>query len=136
MTRMRRSLAGALAMLWTGCIGSDLGSSSQDFSPGGGVCQSGLSGSGTDGGSGAVCHQRYTFAVVQGRTYTVSTCGRSSGDTFLVVSGDCNCSNDDGCAGGGSACTCTATSDGIAVICASTFGSATASWSYSVTGCN
>ncbi|MCK6551429.1 hypothetical protein L6R52_36675, partial [Myxococcota bacterium] len=80
------------------------------------VCVEGLSGSGTAGGSGAICFETYTFLAVAGQTYTISTCGASDGDTYLSVSGVCTCSNDDFC-DVGSQCECTATADGVVTIC-------------------
>ncbi len=100
--------------------------------PPAGACVSGLSGSGAAGASGQTCLGRHSFNVVAGRTYVISTCGRSSGDTFLVVTGACACSNDDAC-DLGSECRCTATATGVAVLCASTYGNESASWSYAVT---
>ena len=91
-----------------------------------------FSGSGSYGNSGASCLASYNFNVVQGQTYTISTCGSFSGDPYLVVSGACTCRNDDSC-GLGSQCTCTATSTGTATICASSYASASASWNYQVT---
>ncbi|MDO9018361.1 MAG: hypothetical protein Q8S73_10850 [Deltaproteobacteria bacterium] len=103
--------------------------------PAGQVCRSGFAGSGSGGMSGARCLARYTFQVVRGGTYTISTCGRSTGDPFLSVSGACTCSNDDSC-GLGSQCTCTATATGVATICASTFATQSATWSYQVSSAN
>jgi hypothetical protein len=99
------------------------------------TCNTGFSGSGSFGDSGFTCLRTYTFNVVAGRTYTISTCGSYSGDPYLAVSGACSCSNDDACALG-SSCTCTATATGIARLCASSFGSASATWNYTVTSTN
>ena len=96
------------------------------------TCRTFPSGSGSNGGSGASCRASYSFSVVAGRTYTISTCGSYSGDPWLRVSGACSCSNDDAC-GLGSSCTCTATSNGTATICASTYSTSAASWRYTVT---
>lgn len=96
------------------------------------TCASGFSGSGSNGGSGATCLRTYTFPVVAGRTYTISTCASYTGDTYLVVRGACSCINDDSCVLG-SQCTCTATSTGTATICASSYATNSASWNYTVT---
>lgn len=96
-------------------------------------CPRGLTGAGSGGGSGAYCLATYTFPVVYGRSYEISTCGRSTGDTYLKVTGACTCTNDDAC-GLGSRCTCTASYTGTAYICASTYGSSSATWDYSVSG--
>ncbi|MEI8257657.1 MAG: hypothetical protein WCJ30_18430, partial [Deltaproteobacteria bacterium] len=92
-----------------------------------------FAGSGSSGNSGATCRGTYTFPVVAGQTYTISTCGSFSGDPYLVVSGACSCTNDDYC-GNASQCTCTATTTGTATLCASTFATLAATWSYVVTG--
>jgi hypothetical protein len=97
------------------------------------ACPGPFVGSGSNGGSGAVCLGTYTFNTIAGNVYTISTCNGYSGDTYLRVTGTCACSSDDAC-GAGSACTCLATANGTATICASTFGSSPASWSYTVTG--
>ncbi len=124
---------------WTNVFGAVVDSSaitgSTPSTPPPAACVSGLAGSGTNGGSGARCLAQYTFNVEAGRTYTISTCGRSTGDTFLVVTGACACSNDDAC-DVGSECTCTASATGVAVLCASTYAAQTASWSYAVTATN
>lgn len=124
---------------WTNVFGSVVDSSaitgSTPSTPPPAACVSGLAGSGTNGGSGARCLAQYRFNVEAGRTYTISTCGRSTGDTFLVVTGACACSNDDAC-DVGSECTCTASTTGVAVLCASTYATQTASWSYAVTATN
>ena len=98
-------------------------------------CASGFAGSGANGGSGARCLSSYRVNVEAGRTYVFSTCGRSTGDTWLVVSGACACSNDDFC-DVGSECRCTATATGVATICASTYGTQSAAWNYAVTSTN
>ncbi len=94
----------------------------------------GLSGSGSNGGSGTTCLQSRSFRVIAGQTYTISTCGSYSGDPYLVVSGACSCRNDDGCGFLGSTCSCTATSTGTATICASTWSTSSASWNYTISG--
>ena len=91
-----------------------------------------FSGSGSNGNSGASCVASYNFNVVQGQTYTISTCGSFSGDPYLVVSGACSCRNDDSC-GLGSQCTCTASTTGTAYVCASSYSTACALWNYQVT---
>ncbi|HEY3353694.1 MAG TPA: LamG-like jellyroll fold domain-containing protein [Polyangia bacterium] len=96
-------------------------------------CPGPFVGSGAGGGSGAVCLATYDFPVVAGRSYTISTCGSNSGDTYLKVTGACECENDDTC-GLGSACTCVAAASGTATICASSYGGADASWSYVIAG--
>lgn len=124
---------------WTNVFGSTVDSTAitgtTPSTPPPSACVSGLSGSGSNGRNGATCLARYTFNVEAGRTYTISTCGRSTGDTFLVVTGACACTNDDAC-DVGSECTCTATATGPAVICASTYASEAATWSYAVTPTN
>lgn len=90
-----------------------------------------LSGSGAGGNSGTTCHATYTFWANAGSTHTISTCGSFSGDTYLKVSGACTCSNDDAC-GSGSSCTCTASTSGNVTVCASTYGSLSGSWNYTV----
>ena len=92
----------------------------------------GLRGSGGDGRSGARCLQEFSVQVESGHSYTFSTVGRSSGDTFLRVSGACNCSNDDARNSVASECECRATQTGLATICASTYSGNSASWDYSV----
>ena len=96
------------------------------------ACDNATACSGANGQSGATCLSRSRFQVVEGQTYTISTCGASSGDTYLKVLGACECANDDAC-GTGSSCTCTAGYTGEAVVCGSTYGSATASWNYTIT---
>ena len=92
----------------------------------------GLRGSGGDGRSGARCLQEFAVQVESGHSYTFSTVGRSSGDTFLRVSGACNCANDDANGSVASECVCRATQTGLATICASTYAGNAASWNYSV----
>ena len=99
------------------------------------ACVSNLTGSGTNGGSGARCLSMWSFNVEAGRTYTISTCGQYTGDPWLVVSGACACTNDDTC-GMGSECTCTATATGVATLCASTYQTQPGTWNYSVTATN
>ena len=100
-----------------------------------GVCPGPFSGSGSNGGSGTTCLGTYSFNAIAGNTYTISTCGGSTGDTYLVVSGACSCTDDDYCASfGGSQCTCTATSSGPVTICASTYSSSSGSWNYTIAG--
>ncbi|OGH79128.1 MAG: hypothetical protein A3I74_05255 [Candidatus Magasanikbacteria bacterium RIFCSPLOWO2_02_FULL_47_16] len=95
-----------------------------------------FSGSGANGGSGATCLNSYSFDVIQGNTYKISTCGNFSGDSYLKVTDACSCSNDDTC-GYGSECTCIASSTGTATICASTYKGSAATWKYTVTAtCN
>ena len=89
-----------------------------------------LSGSGTGGQNGTTCFTTYDYPVMAGYTYEISTCGSFSGDTYLKVTGACECTNDDANGGLGSACTCTATSDGTMTVCGSTFGTAAATWNY------
>lgn len=82
----------------------------------------------------------YTFPVVAGQTYTVSTCDSPflTGDTVVAVAGGCEgygwgiCLNDNAC-GQGSKCVCKATATGTATVYASTHGSSAASWQYTVT---
>jgi hypothetical protein len=92
-----------------------------------------FSGYGTGGNYGRSCIARYNFNVVVGHTYTISTTHHFGGDTFLRVSGACSCSNDDFARGFGSQCSCRATRNGVATICASSFGSRRATWNYRVT---
>ena len=98
-----------------------------------GACSiDGLRGSGNNGRSGARCLQEFPVQVESGHSYTFSTAGASSGDTFLRVSGACNCSNDDARNSVASECECRATQTGLATICASTYSGNSASWDYSV----
>ena len=106
----------------------------EDTGPPTGPCGGPFSGSGDWGDSGWYCLADYTFRAIAGNTYTISTCASCSGDTYLVVSGACYCEDDDGCGGLCSECTCTATYNGDANICASTYGSSSATWSYTVSG--
>ena len=99
------------------------------------TCNSGFSGSGSGGGSGSLCLRSYTFQVIAGRTYTISTCGSYGGDPYVRVFGACSCANDDFC-GLGASCTCVATATGTATVCASTFSGSSASWNYTVTSTN
>ncbi|MBI2436402.1 MAG: hypothetical protein HYV41_01495 [Candidatus Magasanikbacteria bacterium] len=92
-----------------------------------------FSGSGSGGSSGSSCLNSYNFATVAGKSYKISTCSNFSGDPYLKVSGTCTCSNDDACGAYSSECTCTATANGTATICASTYGSSSAFWNYNVT---
>jgi len=105
-----------------------------DTGPATGPCGGPFSGSGDFGDSGWYCLDNYTFRAIAGNSYTISTCASCSGDTYLVVSGACSCEDDDGCSGLCSECSCTATSDGDANICASTYSDSSATWSYTVTG--
>ncbi|MDP2342491.1 MAG: FG-GAP-like repeat-containing protein [Deltaproteobacteria bacterium] len=98
------------------------------------VCADPPPGSGSNGQSGVTCLTIDTFNVIAGNSYTIDTCDRNVGDTFLVVSGACSCSNDDGCVNNGSICSCTASSTGIATICGSTFSTASATWDYNIAG--
>ncbi|HEY3357907.1 MAG TPA: hypothetical protein VGQ83_31945 [Polyangia bacterium] len=97
------------------------------------TCPGPFPGSGSGGGSGATCFDTFNFMAKAGYTYTISTTASYSGDTYVVVYGACNCTNDD-YGGLGSQCTCTAAYDGPAYICASSYGSASASYNYTVTG--
>ncbi|MBI5500454.1 MAG: hypothetical protein HY907_09435 [Deltaproteobacteria bacterium] len=106
----------------------------EDTAPPTGPCGGPFSGSGDWGDSGWYCLDNYSFRAIAGNTYTISTCASCSGDTYVVVSGACTCEDDDGCGGLCSECTCTATSDGDANICASTYGTSSATWSYTVSG--
>ncbi|MBI5486780.1 MAG: hypothetical protein HY905_05570 [Deltaproteobacteria bacterium] len=106
----------------------------EDAAPPTGPCGGPFSGSGSEGYSGTYCLGDYSFRAIAGNTYTISTCASCSGDTYLVVSGACSCEDDDGCSGLCSECTCTATSDGDANICASTYSMNDGSWSYTVSG--
>jgi hypothetical protein len=94
-------------------------------------CPGELRGGGTANQPGE-CLARYTFRVEAGRSYTISTCDEFTGDPVLRVTGACACANDDAC-GLGPRCTCTATEDGEAEICASSYQFTAATWSYSVT---
>jgi len=97
------------------------------------ACPSGLSGGGTtSAGDDTGCLATYTFRVERGHTYTVSTCGSFTGDPLVRVAGACRCANDDACELG-ARCTCTATEDGEATICAASFPGLAASWSCTVT---
>ncbi len=96
------------------------------------TCASGFSGSGGNGNSGSVCLRTYTFNVIAGHSYTISTCAGFSGDPYLRVTGACTCANDDSC-GHGSTCTCRATTTGTATICASSYLDQFATWNYEVT---
>jgi alpha-tubulin suppressor-like RCC1 family protein len=78
------------------------------------------------------CLERYTFQVVEGVTYTISTCDSFTGDPVVHVTGACRCDNDNSC-GLGARCTCVAESSGEATICASSRAATAASWSYTVT---
>ncbi|HSR89077.1 MAG TPA: hypothetical protein VLK22_01580, partial [Candidatus Udaeobacter sp.] len=95
-----------------------------------------FSGSGSNGQSGTNCLAIYSFPVISGNMYRISTCDSFSGDTYLKTNGACVCYpnrvNDDFC-GSGSECDCYATSTGMGTICASTFSSASAAWNYKVT---
>jgi hypothetical protein len=91
-----------------------------------------FNGSGSGGQSGTYCLGSYNFTAVAGHTYTVSTTASGSGDTYLKVTGVCSCANDD-YSGLLSQCACTAASTGVATICASTYSTAAATWSYTVT---
>ena len=88
-------------------------------------------GSGSFGQSG-ICLQTASFPVTQGNSYTISNCGSNTGDSYLRVDGACTCANDDYC-GRGSLCSCYGATTGSATICASTYGSSAATWSYQVT---
>lgn len=92
-----------------------------------------FSGSGSGGYSGGLSLALYTFNVIAGKTYKISTCQNFAGDPFLTVSGACSCPPVDDSCGYGSECTCVATSTGTATIHASTYGNANASWNYIVT---
>jgi hypothetical protein len=87
------------------------------------------------------CLATYEVGVHAGDTYTISTCGRSSGDTLLRVTGACSCGTSGtstiycgGVPADGDYCTCTATEDGRMTICASGASGEWVSWSYTVEG--
>ena len=114
-------------------VTEDCTSCSADCGPCGGSCPGPFAGAGSNGGSGASCLANYTFDAIAGNSYTISTCANFTGDTYLVVSGACTCSNDDAC-GLGSECTCVATTTGPVDICASTYNTTSATWEYTITG--
>lgn len=119
-----------------GTINIDMSAVTYESPIGAGVCPGPFSGSGSNGGSGATCLANNTFTAIAGNSYTISTCDSYTGDSYLVVSGSCSCSNDDtgGACGLGSTCSCTAASTGVANICASTYSTSSATWSYAITG--